>query len=42
MKLTGFFIEALIGATFNCAIFYVIDRLSYPKHSGKISGPHAI
>jgi hypothetical protein len=36
MKLPGLFIEALIGATLNCAIFYIIDRLSYPKHSAKI------
>ena len=31
----------LLGAGLNCAAFVLIDRLSYPKHSTKLSGRHA-
>jgi hypothetical protein len=34
-------VPIFLGATLNCAIFYLIDRLSYPKNSANISTPRA-
>jgi hypothetical protein len=34
-------VEMLLGIIVNCAIFLVIDHLSYPKHFAKLQGQDA-
>jgi len=36
MGISGLFIGVSLGAILNCTIFYLIDRLSYPKHSARL------
>ncbi len=33
--------QMAFGLAFNCALFYLIGRLSYPKHATTLSGRHA-
>lgn len=35
------FASLCLGVPLNCGILYLIDRVSYPKHSSSLSGPHA-
>ncbi len=31
----------ILGTLLNCAIFYILGKVGYPKHSAKVSGQHA-
>ena len=34
----AFLVEMLLGIVVNCAVFFIIDHLSYPRHSAKLQG----
>jgi len=38
---TQTFYGMVLGTILNCAIFYIIDRVSYPKYSDRVSDLHA-